>query len=61
MALATKIELHDQTTQKLEDTIRKIVTSVLNEYTEDVGRHAASKPLDPTKGKRGKKNHAIKI
>ncbi len=33
MALATKIELQDKVNQKLEDVVRRIVTSVINEGT----------------------------
>jgi len=36
MALATKIELRDETTQKMEDVVRKIVASVLKEKVEVV-------------------------
>ncbi|MGD8505100.1 MAG: AAA family ATPase [Candidatus Bathyarchaeota archaeon] len=46
MALATKIELQDQTTQKMESVIKNIVTSVLSEHAKHKGKQAANTPLN---------------
>jgi len=49
MALATKIDLQDQTTQKLESVVKRIVTLVLSNYTKSVVRprkQIVSKPAD---------------
>ncbi len=48
MALATKIELQDQTTQKMENIIRGIVTSVLNEYAKDASEKATGRSVNKT-------------
>ncbi len=37
MALATKIDLQDQTTQKMENVVKRIVASVLGEYVKSGG------------------------
>lgn len=42
MALATKIDLQDQTTKRLENVLKKIVTSVLDEYTKDSKKQETS-------------------
>ena len=56
MALATKIDLQDQTTQKLEKVIKRIITSVLSEYARGGGKQVTSRPADTTQGgKREKK------
>jgi len=46
MALATKIDLQDQTTQKLENVVKRIVTSVLSDYAKGGGKQATSKPAE---------------
>ncbi len=54
MALATKIELQDQTAQKMEDVIKKIVSSVLKEYGKGGDKHAISKPVATVKKEKKK-------
>ncbi len=56
MALATKIELQDQTTQKMENVVKNIVTSVLKEYGKGAGKQVASRPLATAKNEKEKKN-----
>jgi len=56
MALATKIDLQDQTTQKLENVVKRIVTSVLSEYARGGGKQVTNRPADTAKKEeRGKK------
>jgi len=55
MALATKIDLQDQTIQKLENVIKRIVTSVLSEYAKSGGKQAAGRPVDTTQKEEGEK------
>jgi MoxR-like ATPase len=55
MALATKIDLQDQTTQKLENVVKRIVTSVLSEYARGGGKQVTSGPADRTKGEEKEK------
>jgi MoxR-like ATPase len=52
MALATKIELQDQTTQKMENVVKNIVTSVLKEYGKGVGKQVASRPVATAKNEK---------
>jgi len=61
MALATKIDLQDQTTQKLENVIKRIVTLVLSEYARGGGKQATSKPADTTRReeREKKKSHYL--
>jgi len=54
MALATKIDLQDQTTQKLENVVKRIVTSVLSEYTRGGGRQVTDRPADATQREKKK-------
>jgi hypothetical protein len=54
MALATKIELQDQTTQKMENVIKNIVTSVLKEYGKGVGKQIISRPEATAKNEKKK-------
>lgn len=54
MALATKIELQDQTTQKMENVIKNIVTSVLKEYAKGAGKQVTSRPVDTVKNEKKK-------
>jgi MoxR-like ATPase len=49
MALATKIELQDQTAQKMEDVIRNIVASVIKEYGKGGDKQVTHKPLATVK------------
>jgi MoxR-like ATPase len=50
MALATKVDLQDQTTQKLEDVVKRIVTSVLNEYSKGGGSRVTGRTEGATRG-----------
>ncbi|NIR86139.1 AAA domain-containing protein [Candidatus Bathyarchaeota archaeon] len=61
MALAKKIDLQDQTTQKLEDVVKRIVTSVLSEYTRGGGRQATSRPADTTQREKRKKKKSFHL
>ena len=54
MALATKIELQDQTTQKMENVIKNIVTSVLKEYAKGAGKQVTSRPVATVKNEKKK-------
>ncbi len=56
MALTTKIELQDQTTQKMENVIKDIVTSVLNEYARGAGKKLTSRSVDTTKKQKKRKS-----
>jgi MoxR-like ATPase len=49
-ALATKIELQDQATQKTENIVRKIVKSVLDEYFKSVGGQGTTNITETEKG-----------
>lgn len=60
MALSTKIELQDQTNQRMEDVIKKVVTAVLNEYSKGTGRQLVNGPTDDENcDKKGSKNLRI--
>jgi MoxR-like ATPase len=54
MALATKIELQDQTTQKMETVVKNIVTSVLKEHGKSVGKQVTSRPVATVKNEKKK-------
>ena len=55
MSLATKIDLQDQTTQKLENVVKRIVTSVLSEYARGGGKQVTSGSADTTEGEEREK------
>ena len=52
MALATKIELQDQTTQKMENVVKNIVTSVLKEHVKGVGKQVISRSVATAKNEK---------
>jgi len=54
MALATKIELQDQTTQKMENVVKNIVTSVLKEHGKSVGKQVTNRPVATAKNEKKK-------
>jgi MoxR-like ATPase len=54
MALATKIELQDQTTQKMENVVKNIVTSVLKEHGKSVGKQVTNRPVVTAKNEKKK-------
>jgi MoxR-like ATPase len=54
MALATKIELQDQTTQKMENVIKNIVTIVLKEHGKGAGKQVTSRPVTTAKNEKKK-------
>ena len=60
MALATKIQLQDRSTMKIEKIVEKIVTSTLNEFAGNTTDRGASTALEETQSSIRKNSDAIR-
>lgn len=60
MALATKIQLQDRSTLKMEKVVANIVTSVLGEYAKDAGDQAPSTVLETARNDKEENSDTVR-